>query len=337
MRIVRLILGFAALLAVPVSLFSQAGATGSILGAVTDSTGAVIPGAQVTVTNTATNVSAKTVSSSSGDYSVPSLIPGPYRVTVEASGFAKSVTTGIVLAVDQKIRVDAVMKAGAVTSTVTVSAQAVTLDTDSESQSQLLTQRQVTELPLNGRNFMQLLLVTPGAVTVGGEQGTMRQGEGNAISLNGGRPEGNNYTLDGLVNTDPSLVTPAVIPSIDALQEFQVQSGAYSAEYGYSASQVNLVTRSGGNALRITTSFRMAARQLRYPHFARTSLGMCWTARCIFPRFTTATTRLSFWQITKGGAFIMGRASVRRFQVRRFYPATLTERRPTMLTRVERL
>lgn len=249
MRIVRFVLCVAAMLAVPVSLFAQAGATGSILGTVTDSTGAVIPGANVTVTNAATNVSNKTVSSSSGDYNVPSLIPGLYRVTVEATGFSKSVTTGIVLAVDQKVRVNAVMKAGAVTSTVTVSAQAVTLDTDSEAQSQLLTQRQVTGLPLNGRNFMQLLLLTPGAVTVGGEQGTMRQGEGNAMSVNGGRPEGNNYTLDGLVNTDPALVTPAVIPSIDALQEFQVQSGAYSAEYGYSASQVNLVTRSGGNAL----------------------------------------------------------------------------------------
>ena len=83
---------------------------------------------------------------------------------------------------------------------------------------------------------MQLLLMGAGAVTVGGEQGTMRQGQGNAISVNGGRPEGNNYTLDGLVNTDAALVTPAVILSQDAIQEFKVSSGTYSADQGFSAS-----------------------------------------------------------------------------------------------------
>jgi hypothetical protein len=94
---------------------------------------------------------------------------------------------------------------------------------------------------------MQLLLVGAGAVTVGGEQGTMRQGEGDAISVNGGRPEGNNYTLDGLVNTDPALVTPAVILSQDAIQEFKVESGTYPAEYGFSASQINIVSKGGSN------------------------------------------------------------------------------------------
>ncbi len=102
---------------------------------------------------------------------------------------------------------------------------------------------------MNGRNFLQLLLIGAGAVTVGGEQGTMRQGQGNAISINGGRPEGNNYTLDGLINTDTALVTPAVILSQDAIQEFKVESGTYSAEYGYSASQINIVSKGGTNQL----------------------------------------------------------------------------------------
>jgi hypothetical protein len=96
---------------------------------------------------------------------------------------------------------------------------------------------------------MQLLLVGAGAVTVGGEQGTMRQGQGNAVSINGGRPEGNNYTLDGLVNTDQALVTPAVILSQDAIGEFKVQSGIYPAENGFGASQINLVSRGGTNAI----------------------------------------------------------------------------------------
>ncbi len=249
MRIVRFVICVATLLAVPCGLFAQAGATGSILGTVTDSTGAVIPGAKVTVTNTATGVAFNTTTSSAGDYLAPALQPGTYSVSATSKGFQKSVTTGFVLSVDQKIRVNLTLKAGEVTSTVTVSAQAIALDTDSEALSQLVSTRQVEQLPLNGRNFMQLLLVTPGAVTVGGEQGTMRQGEGNAMSVNGGRPEGNNYTLDGLDNTDPALVTPAVILSQDAIQEFKVQSGDYSAEYGYSASQVNIVSKGGTNEL----------------------------------------------------------------------------------------
>lgn len=230
-------------------LFGQAGATGTILGTVTDSTGAIIPNVKVTVTNTATNLPFHTVTSSAGDYLAPALNPGTYSVSAEAKGFQKSVTTGFTLAVDQKIRVDLALKPGAVTETLEVTAQAVSLDTDSAALSQLVSQQQVESLPLNGRNFMQLLLVGAGAVTVGGEQGTMRQGQGNAVSINGGRPEGNNYTLDGLINTDQALVTPAVILSQDAIQEFKVESGTYSAEYGFSASQINLISKSGTNKL----------------------------------------------------------------------------------------
>lgn len=249
MRFARFVLCVTTMLAVPCGLFAQAGATGSILGTVTDATGAVVPGAKVTVTNTATGVPFNTTTSSAGDYLAPALQPGTYSVSATSKGFQKSVTTGFVLSVDQKIRVNLTLQAGAVTATVTVSAQAIALDTDSEALSQLVSQNQVEQLPLNGRNFMQLLLVTPGAVTVGGEQGTMRQGEGDAVSINGGRPEGNNYTLDGLDNTDPALVTPAVILSQDAIQEFKVQGGDYSAEFGYSASQVNIVSKGGTNEL----------------------------------------------------------------------------------------
>jgi hypothetical protein len=230
-------------------MYGQAGATGTILGTVTDSTGAILPNVKVTVTNTATNVAFTTVTSSSGDYFAPSLIPGTYSVSAVAKGFQKSTTTGFTLTVDQKMRVNLELKPGQVTETLTVTAQAVALDTDSEALSQLVSQQQVEQLPLNGRNFMQLLLLGSGAVTVGGEQGTMRQGQGNAVSINGGRPEGNNYTLDGLVNTDQSLVTPAVILSQDAIQEFKVESGTYSAEYGFSASQINIVSKGGTNKL----------------------------------------------------------------------------------------
>ena len=231
------------------TMFGQAGATGSISGTVTDSSGAVLPNVKVTVTNTATNQAYHTVTTSAGDYSAQSLSPGVYTVTAETAGFEKSKTSSFTLTVDQKIRLDLSLKPGAVTETMEVTAQAVELDTDTAALSQEMSGQQVADLPLNGRNFMQLLLVGAGAVTVGGEQGTMRQGEGAAVSINGGRPEGNNYTLDGLVNTDQALVTPAVILSQDAIGEFKVQSGIYPAENGFGASQVNIVSRGGSNSL----------------------------------------------------------------------------------------
>ncbi|MDE3199773.1 MAG: carboxypeptidase regulatory-like domain-containing protein, partial [Acidobacteriota bacterium] len=227
--------------------YGQAGASGTVTGTVTDSTGAIVPGAKVTITNTETNVKFTATTSSAGDYNAPNLNPGTYTVSAEAKGFQRSVTSPFTLTVNQRARVDVALKIGAVTQTVDVSAQGVSLDTDSAALSNLISQKQVENLPLNGRNFMQLLLIGAGAVTVGGEQGTMRQGEGNAISVNGGRPEGNNYTLDGLVNTDAALVTPAVMLSQDAIQEFKVSSGTYSADQGFSATQVNIVSKSGTN------------------------------------------------------------------------------------------
>jgi hypothetical protein len=230
-------------------LYGQGGAYGTIVGTVSDNSGAVLAKAGVDVTNVATGVTKHTETTSTGDYTVPYLQPGTYRVTVQSQGFEKSVVGSVGLVVGQEARADVVMKPGATTETVEVQAQGVALDTDSSALSQLVSQQQVEELPLNGRNFMQLLLIGAGAVTVGGEQGTMRQGEGNAVSINGGRPEGNNYTLDGLINTDTALVTPAVILSQDAIQEFKVASGTYSAEYGYSASQINIISKGGGNQL----------------------------------------------------------------------------------------
>src|SRR5579859_6728796 len=230
-------------------LLGQAGATGTILGTVTDSSGAVLPNVKITVTDTATNQSFNTSTSSAGDFNAPSLNPGTYKVSATSPGFEKSVTTAFTLTVDQIVRIDLSLKPGAVTETTEVTAQAVELDTDSAALSQEMSGEQVAELPLNGRNFMQLLLVGAGAVTVGGEQGTMRQGQGNAVSINGGRPEGNNYTLDGLVNTDQALMTPAVILSQDAIQEFKVSSGTYAADQGFSATQVNIVSKGGTNSL----------------------------------------------------------------------------------------
>ena len=141
---------------------------------------------------------------------------------------------------------------GSVTETVEVVSNALALDTGSASVGHTITEKQVTELPLNGRNFLQLLFLGAGAVEVGGEQGGMRQGVGNAISIMGARPTSNNFMIDGTANIDTSLGTPAAVLSVDAIQEFKEQTTTYSAEYGFSSNQVNLVSKTGTNALRGT-------------------------------------------------------------------------------------
>jgi outer membrane receptor protein involved in Fe transport len=230
-------------------VYGQAGDTGTILGTVTDSSGAVVADAKVQITNIATGITTDARTSGNGDYTAPYLKPGTYKITVEASGFEKSVVNDVSLAVAQDARINVTLKPGAVNLSIEVQANAVALDTETSSVSQLVSQQQVEQLPLNGRNFLSLLFIGAGAVQTTGEQGQMRQGEGNAISINGGRPTSNNYTLDGLVNTDTSLNTPAVILSQDAIQEFKVQSETYSAEYGFSANQINIVSKSGTNQL----------------------------------------------------------------------------------------
>jgi hypothetical protein len=214
---------------------------------VTDQSGAVVPNARVTITNTGTAITHTTDTTGAGDYAVPDLVPGPYRVEVEATGFSKALTDNITLQVAQQVRVNVTLQAGAATQTITVTTGGVQLDTDTSEIAQIVTQKQVEQLPLNGRNFINLLFIGEGAVQTTGEMGQMRQGEGNAISINGARPESNNYTLDGITNTDTALQTPAVILSQDAIQEFKVQSETYSAEYGFSANQVNLISKSGTN------------------------------------------------------------------------------------------
>jgi hypothetical protein len=156
------------------SAFAQT-ATGQITGTVRDSTGAVMAGVKVVVTNQQTGLTRQTTTRESGDYVIPLLPVGVYVVTGEQSGFKTAIHSDVALTVDQIQRIDILLDAGDVTETVVVQSAAVALDTESASIGHTITEKQVTELPLNGRNFLQLLFLGAGAVETTGEQGGMRQ------------------------------------------------------------------------------------------------------------------------------------------------------------------
>jgi carboxypeptidase family protein/TonB-dependent receptor-like protein len=228
------------------------GAVGTIVGQVTDVTGAVIPGAKVIITETDTNVSRTAITGSAGSYTIPYLNPGHYSVLVEASGFSRIRIQHVNLQVDQAVRADAVLKPGATEQQVQISAQAVQLDSENASIGQLISEQQVSDLPLNGRNFTSLMILQPGAVQMNsaaapsGEQST-RPGAGGSLSLGGGRASANQYLVDGVTINDVMYQTPAFEPSIEAIQEFKAQTETYSAEYGTSANQINIGFKSGTN------------------------------------------------------------------------------------------
>jgi Carboxypeptidase regulatory-like domain len=224
-------------------------ATGQITGTIADSSGALVAGAKIKITNTLTGLARETTTSDRGTYSVPLLPVGVYLVTSERQGFKLAVSSDNELKVDQVLRVDLTMEVGALTESVEVIGRSVAIDSETSSIGHVITEKQVTELPLNGRNFLQLLFLGNGAVETTGEQGGMRQGAGNAISINGSRPTSNNYLLDGTSNTDTALGTPAAILSVDAIQEFKEQTATYSAEYGFSANQISIVSKTGTNRL----------------------------------------------------------------------------------------
>ena len=247
-RSVVLSIIFALLLGSASALLAQS-ATGQITGTVRDATGAVIAGVTVNLASQLTGVTRKTTTNETGVYSFPLLPVSVYSVTVDQKGFRSAKRSDINLNVDQVVRVDLELQVGEVTETVEVKESAVSIDSETAAVGQVIAQKQVTELPLNGRNFLQLLFLGNGAVQTNGEQGSMRQGQGDAISINGSRPTSNNYLLDGTTNTDTSLNTPAVVLSVDAIQEFKEQTANYSAEYGFSANQINIISKSGTNDL----------------------------------------------------------------------------------------
>lgn len=227
--------------------------TGTILGGVTDPSGAAIPGAKVTVTNLDTKIFKTFETDPSGNYIVSYLIPGTYEVTAEKQGFQKLTQTGITLQVDQKARVDLTLQLGAVTQVVTVTSEAPLLKTTSSEQSQVIASRQIVDLPLNVRNFAQLVSLSTGAVpSPGSLGGNINPDNPQGISdtnVNGLQADANNWQIDGVTDNEAFFSILSVNPSIDAIQEFKVSSNNYSAEFGRAGgANVQIAIKSGANS-----------------------------------------------------------------------------------------
>jgi len=222
--------------------------TGSILGTVRDSTDAIVPSAAVAVINTANNARSETKTDASGNYIVPQLPPGQYRLEVEATGFKKFVREGIVLQVQQQARVDVALAVGAVSEAVTVRGDATVLETATSSIGKVVDNRRIMELPLNSRNVYSLIYLTPGVTgSIGNNYNSL------SYSVNGARASLMDTLIDGVSASHPTVqgyTGISVFPSVDAIAEFKVQAQNYSAEFGRSAGSVlNVIFKSGANQL----------------------------------------------------------------------------------------
>jgi outer membrane receptor protein involved in Fe transport len=227
----------------PVTLTGQA--TGLVVGVVQDTTGGAMPGAAVRATNELTGLEWNTNSGQTGRFLFPRLPVGRYRVEVTRAGFRKFVSEPFRLEADQNRELTVQLEVGATTETVTVTGAVSQVDTVSATIREVVDEKRIAELPLNGRNPLQLVLLVPGAVTAPGDSSLNRN---DAIAVNGGRGTATNYMLDGGDNNDPQQNVGAIVPNPDALEEFSVLTNNFSAEYGRnSGAVVNAVTKSGTN------------------------------------------------------------------------------------------
>jgi len=224
--------------------------TAALRGSVTDEQGAAIAGAEVTITNVDTGFTRTVLSAGDGEYNFPDLPLGAFKIRTTHSGFKSSEQVGIVLHASDSLVFNVALKVGAVSEQVTVEASAVQVETTNGELAGLINGQQVAELPLNGRNFMQLVLSVPGVAT---GEGFSAQGKGlkggSDLSISGGAVDANLWLVDGAHNNDVgSNRTILVFPSVDSIDEFKIERNSYSAQFGQSAgSQISIITKHGGN------------------------------------------------------------------------------------------
>ncbi|HZQ55870.1 MAG TPA: carboxypeptidase regulatory-like domain-containing protein [Bryobacteraceae bacterium] len=242
----------AVLLVDPNPMRAQAVANATIQGVITDATGASIANAKIVATQTNTGQTQQTVSGNDGFYVLPNLPVGPYELEVSAPSFSRYVQSGIILQVGKNVEVNVQMRLGTVTQNIEVSADAAMVETHDTSISEIIDQRRIIDLPLNGRQATDLILLSGGASVPQGAAGrfitTHDYASSVAVSVSGGQENGNNYLLDGADHNDTHSNVNLPFPFPDALQEFTVQTSGVSARYGlHPYAVVNAVTKSGTN------------------------------------------------------------------------------------------
>ncbi|UWZ85397.1 TonB-dependent receptor [Occallatibacter riparius] len=252
---IRPTFGYAALAALLVlawgsRLMAQTAAT--ISGHVSDTSGAAVPGAAILLSNNATQSGRSTISTTTGDYTFTDVPVGTYKLTVTHPGFKTITSNAIQVQVQQSVRLDFALQIGAVTESVEVQASSALLQAENATLGTVVENEAVSQLPLNGRNYLALVALASNANTLSpnaGQAGARLGGEraSQSISVGGNRIMFDYFTLDGVNNTDPDFNTYVGLPSVDAIEEFKVQTGVYSAEFGHEASQVNVVSKSGTN------------------------------------------------------------------------------------------
>src|SRR4051794_13759118 len=255
----RVLVGFAgavlALLLTAASAWAQAGSTAQLSGTVKDGSGGVLPGVDVTVTQTDTGLKRNTVSGADGGYLLPNLPVGPYRLDAMLQGFRSFTQTGIVLQVGANPIINIAMAVGQIEESVTVQANALTVETRNLGVGQVMDNKRILDLPLNGRNPADLLQFLPAAVPQPALNATSRSmggsSGGQAYSLAGGLSFGVSYVLDGATHNNPYDNLNLPLPFPDALQEFRAETSALTAQNGmHSGAAVNAVTKSGTNQFR---------------------------------------------------------------------------------------
>jgi outer membrane receptor protein involved in Fe transport len=235
------------LLAFAISALAQ---TAQVTGRITDQAGAIVPDTKITLTNVGNGFKRETIANSEGYFTVPLLQPGTYQIAVQKSGFKPLVQTGVTLQVEQVLRLDYTLEAGAVTETVSIAAAtAASLETETSSLGKVVDQQRIQNLPLLGRNPYSLVALVPGArPSAGLNDLPVDQISQSYVSINGARANQNEYLLDGAPNTAAAQNQPVVFVNPDAVQEFKVETNNFSAQYGRAAGGVfNIVTRSGTN------------------------------------------------------------------------------------------
>jgi hypothetical protein len=239
------------LLVLPRAGVASQAATGTILGAVSDETGAMLPGVTVTVTNSDTSFVRTLVTDPNGRYAAPNLAPGPYVIKATLQGFGTVLRAGITLTVGREAVVDLTMKVGEMASEVTVTAEAPSVDLKTSSTGSVITGGQIQAIPLNGRSYVELTSLTPGVlIDQTGNQSTSN-GFGVKLAVNGARYTSNLFTLDGTSMNDEYNQAGSAsgnLLGVDSIREFQVLTNSFSAEYGHhTGGIVNAATKSGAN------------------------------------------------------------------------------------------